>query len=89
AQKHDLWFHARDVPGSHVVLRRPGPTSQPSRHALETVASIAAHYSGARHAGLAPVQYTERKYVVKPRGVPAGAVRLLREDVLLVEPRLP
>jgi predicted ribosome quality control (RQC) complex YloA/Tae2 family protein len=89
AQKHDLWFHARAVPGSHVILRLPGKNSQPNRRALEEAAAIAAHYSQAQHSGLVPVQYIERKYIVKPRGAAPGAVRLLREKVLLVEPGLP
>jgi len=89
ARKYDLWFHARGVPGSHVVLRRPERQTEPGKPALEAAASIAAHYSQAKHSKLVPVQFTERKYVVKPKGAAPGAVRLLREHVLLVEPRVP
>ncbi len=89
ARKHDYWFHARGVGGSHVVLRRPNKQALPGKEVLEAAASIAAFHSQSKHSSLVPVQYAERKYVVKPKGAAPGAVRLLKEQVLLVEPRLP
>lgn len=89
AQKHDYWMHARGVSGSHVLLRRPSRTVKPGRDTLEQAASIAAYFSKAKGSGLVPVSVTERKYVRKPKGALPGAVVLDREEVLLVEPRLP
>ena len=89
AQKHDLWMHARGTPGSHTVLRLPGRHSQPSPRVLERAASIAAYYSKAQGSALVPVMVTERKYVRKAKGAPPGAVVVEREEVLLVEPKLP
>lgn len=89
AQKHDFWMHARGVSGSHVLLRRPSRTVRPGRDTLEQAASIAAYFSKAKGSGLVPVSMTERKYVRKPKGAPPGTVVLEREEVLLVEPRLP
>ncbi|MEM8485686.1 MAG: NFACT family protein [Bacteroidota bacterium] len=89
ARKFDFWMHARGVPGSHAVLRRPGRTATPGKHILEQAAGIAAYYSKARGSALVPVIITERKYVRKPRGAAAGAVLVEKEQVLLVEPILP
>ena len=89
ARPQDLWFHARGVAGSHVVLQRAGRKDNPSRNALEAAAAIAAYYSKARTSSLAPVIYTEKRYVRKPRKAPPGLAVCLREKVLMVPPGLP
>lgn len=86
---HDLWLHARGVPGSHVVIRRPSRTAEVPKHVVEKVAQLAAYYSEAKSQSLAPVIVTERKYVRPIKGGPPGLVRVDREDVVLVEPGLP
>jgi len=86
---HDLWLHARGVPGSHVVIRRPNKTAQVPKPIIEAAARIAAHFSDARPQPLAPVIVTERKYVRPVKGGPPGLVRVDREDVVMVEPGLP
>jgi predicted ribosome quality control (RQC) complex YloA/Tae2 family protein len=89
ASPHDLWFHARGVGGSHVVLKVPGRKTVVGKAARTEAAAIAAWYSSARGSKLVPVIVTERKYVSKPKGSDPGAVRVHREDVLMVEPRIP
>ncbi len=89
ARKDDLWFHARGVPGSHVVLRRAGRKDHPGKLALEQTAGLAAWYSKARTSGLVPVSYTERKYVRKPKGAAPGQVLMEREEVMVVPPGEP
>lgn len=89
AGPHDLWLHARGVPGAHVVLRRPSRTAAVPKPVVETAARIAAHFSEAKAQPLAPVIVTERKYVRPVRGGAPGLVRVDREEVLLVEPGLP
>ena len=89
ASPHDLWFHARGVAGSHVVLRVPGRKTIVGKPIRAEAAAIAGWFSAARGSKLVPVIVTERKYVSKPRGSDPGAVRVLREEVILVEPRLP
>ena len=89
ARKFDFWLHARGVPGSHAVLRRPGRTTKPDKLIMEQAASIAAFHSKARGSELVPVIVTEKKYVRRPRGAAVGTVVVEREQVLLVEPRLP
>jgi predicted ribosome quality control (RQC) complex YloA/Tae2 family protein len=89
AKPQDFWFHARGVPGSHVILRVASGRGEPSKHAIRQAASIAAYYSKMRTASLVPVAVTRRKYVHKPKGASAGSVVLQREDVIMVEPELP
>jgi predicted ribosome quality control (RQC) complex YloA/Tae2 family protein len=89
AKPHDLWFHARGAGGSHVVLRLGTGKGEVSRRAKEQAASIAAYYSKMKGAGLVPVAMTEKKYVRKPKGAPAGTVAVEREKILMVPPRLP
>ena len=89
AQKYDLWMHARGVPGSHTILHLPNRDAEPGRRRRVVAASIAAHYSKARGSGVVPVMMTRRKYVTSPKGAAPGAVRVEREEVLMVEPGLP
>lgn len=86
AHKNDLWFHARGVPGSHVLLKRDGRKDNPSKRALEETASIAAFYSKSRSSSMVPVIMTERKYIRKRKGLRPGQVIVEREDVIVVEP---
>ena len=89
ATPSDLWFHAQHAAGSHVVLKARGNPGAPPPHILEAAASIAAYFSKSKHSGLAPVIYTQRKYVRKFRGAKPGQVTCEREKSLMVVPRLP
>lgn len=86
----DLWFHAQSVPGSHVVLKsRTGAPGNPPARIVEQAAAVAAHFSKARHSGLVPVIYTQRKYVRKFRGAKPGQVRCEREKTVVIAPGVP
>ncbi len=89
AKPNDLWFHARGSGGSHVVLKVGTGKGEPSRQAMEQAAAIAAYYSKMKNSRMVPVAMTQKKYVRKPRGVPAGTVTIEREKVFFVEPGLP
>ena len=90
ARKDDLWLHAKDVAGSHVVIRRPNPAQPVPRPVVEAAAALAAWYSKRKSDSLCPVIVTPRKYVRKPRGAAPGSVRVEREEqVLLVKPANP
>ncbi len=89
ARPNDYWLHARGTSGSHVVLRWGDAKSKPPKEALRQAAMIAAYYSGAKGAKLVPVAYTLKKYVRKPKGAAPGAVVMGREEVMMVEPKLP
>jgi predicted ribosome quality control (RQC) complex YloA/Tae2 family protein len=82
AQKDDVWLHARDTSGSHVVIK----SQNPSMEILEYAASIAAYYSKRKSEKLVTVIYTPKKYVRKAKNLAAGQVIVEKEKTLLVEP---
>lgn len=86
--KDDLWLHAKDVSGSHVVIKHQAGKTIPST-VLEKAAQLAAYYSKRKSDSLCPVLYTPKKWVRKPKGAPAGSVVVEREQVLLVKPGNP
>jgi predicted ribosome quality control (RQC) complex YloA/Tae2 family protein len=85
AHKDDLWLHARDVSGSHVVVRHQAGKKFP-RNVIEKAAQLAAWYSKRKNDSLCPVIYTFKKYVRKQKGAAKGAVKVDREDVVMVVP---
>ncbi len=87
AHKEDVWLHARGVSGSHVVIRMNNQKEMPPKHVTLKAAAVAAWHSKAKGSKLAPVIVTKRKYVTKPKGSAAGAVRVQREDVEMVTPQ--
>lgn len=84
--KDDLWLHAKDATGSHVLIKYQSGKNYPAA-VIERAAQLAAYYSKRKTDTLCPVTVTPRKYVRKRKGDPAGAVVVEREDVILVEPR--
>jgi len=89
AAPHDLWFHARGLAGSHVVLRCPDRRQRPSKRAILEAARIAAYYSKGRKSKTVDVTYTEKRYVRKPKRGKPGLALVTNEQVLFVEPGLP
>lgn len=83
--KEDLWLHAKDVSGSHVLIKHQAGKKFP-KDVIEYAASLAAYNSKRRNETLCPVIVTPRKFVRKRKGDPAGAVVVEREDVVIVEP---
>jgi predicted ribosome quality control (RQC) complex YloA/Tae2 family protein len=86
AKSFDLWFHAADYPGSHVVLRNPQRKPVPPR-AITEAAQLAAKFSQARSDARVAVNYCERKFVMKLKGFAPGQVRISSFKTVLVEPR--
>jgi len=89
AKPYELWFHASQCPGSHVVMKFPDKSFEPSKSEIEETASAAAYHSKARHSKTVPVIYTQRKYVRKPRKAKPGLVTVEREKMVMVEPKKP
>ncbi len=87
-RKNDLWLHARDVAGSHVVIKNDKDVTIP-QPVIEYAGALAAYFSKNRTEGLASVSYTEKKYVRKPKGLPPGKVIMDREKVIMVKPIKP
>lgn len=89
AKKDDVWLHVKQIPGSHVLIRNPERKDQIPMPVLLAAAKLAAHFSKARNSTHVPVDYTWRKFVVRPKGTPAGYVTYSREKTLYVEPDHP
>ena len=86
AQPNDLWMHAGDYPGSHVVVRNPTRKEIPQRTIIEA-AQLAGKFSQASGDAKVVIHYTERKFLSKPKGAAPGLVRLSRFRSLTVEPK--
>jgi predicted ribosome quality control (RQC) complex YloA/Tae2 family protein len=83
---HDIWLHARDAAGAHVILRWTRQDANPPARDIAEAAVLAALSSRARTSGTVPVDWTRRKYVRKPRKAPPGAVLPERVRTVFVEP---
>ena len=66
-----MWLHAKDMPGSHVIIRKTGEIPQET---LKQAAMLAAWYSKGQRSSLVPIDYTRKKYVKKPAGAVPGKV---------------
>lgn len=87
AKGGDIWFHARNIPGSHVIMQLEG--AEPSERDLEEAAALAALYSGAGSSPKVPVDYTRVKNVKKPQGARPGMVNYFNFKTMLIEPKEP
>lgn len=86
AGPEDLWFHARGMPGAHVILKAG---RDPSDADIAAAARVAAFYSEGRDAGEVAVDCVPRKHVRKQKGGPPGAVVYRGERTLRVSPGPP
>ncbi len=85
AKNADLWFHTKDIHGSHVVLRYEHGKEFSDTAILEA-ATLAARYSKAQHSQNVPVDYTRVKYVKKPSGAAPGMVIYTDNQTVYVTP---
>ena len=83
AKKDELWFHAKDIPGSHVVITG---NLQPSDEVKTDAAELAAYFSKARLSNLVQVDMIETKKLNKPTGVKPGFVTYTGQKTLRVTP---
>jgi predicted ribosome quality control (RQC) complex YloA/Tae2 family protein len=83
AHKEDLWLHAKDVTGSHVVVKNQPGRKYPAP-VIERAAELAAFYSKRKNDSLCPVIVTPKKFVRKPKGLPDGLVLIDKEDIVMV-----
>jgi predicted ribosome quality control (RQC) complex YloA/Tae2 family protein len=64
SKANDLWLHAQEIPGAHVILRFGAKPDEEARvRLIEVAASCAVYYSGCRDSGAIRVDYTERRHV--------------------------
>ncbi len=85
AQPDDLWFHVRDMPGAHVILRRLQRNAVASEELILKAAKMAASHSKASKGSKVTVIYTEKKNVKRIPGGPLGMVSLTKEKSLFIE----
>ena len=83
AKKDELWFHAKDIPGSHVVITG---NLQPSDEVKTDAAELAAYFSKARLSNLVQVDMIEIKKLNKPTGGKPGFVTYTGQKTLRVTP---
>lgn len=88
ASPDDIWLHARDIGGSHVILKRQNKQEMPSKKTLYEAACLAAYFSKGRGSTTVPVDYTERRYVRKQKNGGPGQVIFTHEKTLFVAPKL-
>jgi predicted ribosome quality control (RQC) complex YloA/Tae2 family protein len=85
AHKNDLWFHTKDLPGSHVILNTADGI-RPSEEEILKAASLAAYYSKGRNSANVPVDYTKVRYVKKPPKAKPGMVIYTNHQTIFVNP---
>lgn len=87
AAASDIWFHTKDIPGSHAILVLNG--QEPTEEELFAAAAIAAYHSKGADSENVPVDYTKVRYVKKPSGAKPGMVIFTHNRTLYVNPKLP
>ncbi len=81
---NDLWFHTKDIPGSHVILKTTLPT--PAEKDIDLAVQLAAYFSKARSGSNIPVDCTKRRYVKKPSGSKPGFVIFTNQNTFYTTP---
>ena len=81
ARPEEMWLHAKDMPGSHVIIRCEGEVPPET---LKQAALLAAWYSKGKNSSTVPVDYTLRKYVKKPSGAAPGKVIYTHQKTVYV-----
>ena len=84
ANNNDIWFHTKNIPGSHTVLVTNG--REPTETAMEEAAKLAAQHSRAKDSSQVPVDYTQVRNVSKPQGAKPGMVIYVRYKTMYVTP---
>ncbi|EOI00582.1 fibronectin/fibrinogen-binding protein [Enterococcus moraviensis ATCC BAA-383] len=82
AKKTDIWLHAKDIPGSHVIIKE----TNPSEETLMEAANLAAYFSKYRLSAQVPVDYVQVKHVHKPNGAKPGYVIYENQKTIYVTP---
>ena len=85
ARPNDLWLHAGDYPGSHVIVRNASRREIPQRTVIEA-AQLAARFSQASNDSKVIIHYTPRKFLSKPKGSAPGLVRMSSFKTIAVKP---
>lgn len=82
AKKTDYWLHAKNIPGSHVIIK----SDQPSDETITEAAELAAYFSKYRHSAQIPVDLVQVKHLRKPNGAKPGYVIYENQKTIIVTP---
>lgn len=83
ARKTDYWLHAKNIPGSHVIIR----SSDPSEETILQAAELAAYFSKYRHSAQVPVDLVQVKHIRKPNGAKPGYVIYENQTTYFITPQ--
>lgn len=82
ASRKDMWFHVKDMPGSHVVVH----SENLDEYTIRLASKIAAYFSKGKHSSSVPVNYTQIKTLKKPQGSKPGQVILNHYSTIYIDP---
>ncbi len=82
ASRFDHWFHVKDIPGSHIIVR----SDELDEYTIRLAANLAAYYSKARNSSSVPVNYCLVKNLKKPSGAKPGKVILSSYKTIYIDP---
>ena len=82
AKKTDYWLHAKNIPGSHVIIK----SDQPSDETITEAAELAAYFSKYRHSAQVPVDLVQVNHLRKPNGAKPGYVIYEKQKTIIVTP---
>lgn len=82
AKKTDYWLHAKNIPGSHVIIK----SDQPSDETITEAAELAAYFSKYRYSAQVPVDLVQVKHIRKPNGAKPGYVIYENQKTVIVTP---
>ncbi len=85
ARNDDLWFHVKDVPSSHVLLRKDGETTW-NEKSIRIASNICSCFSKAKLSQSVPVDYTYVKYLKKIPGIPGYHVTYTNQKTIYIDP---
>ncbi|OQX71775.1 MAG: hypothetical protein B6D62_01455 [Candidatus Cloacimonas sp. 4484_275] len=85
AKPQDWWFHSRIFHGAHLILRNYNRLQLPEKLKI-LCCRLAAYHSKAGKSSNVPVDYTQIRYVRKPKGSPAGYVTYTNQKTMYVDP---
>lgn len=86
ARPRDLWFHVRGAPSAHVVLATNNQPQRVQRPDILFAAQLAVRNSNLKHSSYVSVDYTEKRYVRKPKGAAPGLAVYSNEKTVHIEP---
>lgn len=82
ASRYDTWFHVKDMPGSHVIVRK----DELDEYTIRLASTIAAYFSKGKNSSSVPVNYTLVKNLKKPSGSKPGQVLLDSYKTIYIDP---